>query len=162
MPLQNYRLYAIVKFWLKILQSDSKKYIKIVYDTLYQDVIDRPNVKNWCSLLRDTLFSLRFPDVWHFQTIGNINYFLLMVKQRISDQFIQNWRSRLNNSARAIFYKNFASFRFQPYLDIINISNFRIGLSRLRLSLHRHCIETGRWSRPVSTPLNERKCTICS
>lgn len=41
MPLQKYRLYAI-----EILQTDSKEYVKIVYTMLYQDVIDRPNVKN--------------------------------------------------------------------------------------------------------------------
>jgi len=35
MPLQNTRYYVLVKFWLKILQSDNKKYIKIVYNMVY-------------------------------------------------------------------------------------------------------------------------------
>ena len=45
MPLQNTRYYALVKFWRKILQSDNKKYIKIVYNMLYQDILNKPNTK---------------------------------------------------------------------------------------------------------------------
>jgi len=56
MSLQNTQYYALVKFWMRILQSDNKKYIKNVYNMLYQDILDQPNTKNWCSLLRGLLF----------------------------------------------------------------------------------------------------------
>ena len=29
---------------------------------LYQDILDKPNTKNWRSLLRDLLFTLGFAD----------------------------------------------------------------------------------------------------
>ena len=45
MPLKNFRYYAIVKYWIKILQSDSKKYIRITYNMLYQDIAEKPNTK---------------------------------------------------------------------------------------------------------------------
>ena len=32
---------------------------------LCEDILDRPNCKNWCSLLRDMLFTLDFADVWY-------------------------------------------------------------------------------------------------
>ena len=32
---------------------------------------------------------------------------------------------------------------------------------KLRVSSHRLEVETGRWTRPVSTPFNGRKCRIC-
>ena len=32
---------------------------------------------------------------------------------------------------------------------------------KLRVSSHRLEVEIGRWSRPVSTPFDERKCKIC-
>ena len=35
-------------------------------------------------------------------------------------------------------------------------------MSRLRLSAHRLCIETGRWTKPNSIPVNERKCLTCN
>ena len=44
----------------------------------------------------------------------------------------------------------------------MNLTHFRTILSRLRLSSHRLCIETGRWNKPISTPLIDRKCTVCN
>ena len=35
-------------------------------------------------------------------------------------------------------------------------------MSRLRLSAHRLCIETCRWTKPNSIPVNERKCLTCN
>ena len=34
MPLQNHRYFIIIKFWIKILHSDPKKYIKIIYNII--------------------------------------------------------------------------------------------------------------------------------
>ena len=161
-PLQNFRLYTVIKYWIKILHSDDKRYIKIIYNTLYQDLIAKPNSINWVSLLRDLLFRLGFPEVWFSQTVGDDKLFLNLVKQRIHDQFLQHWQGRLENSSRAIFYSRIANFRLQPYLDILNVTKIRNSLARLRLSSHRLCIETGRWTKPISTPLIDRKCTFCT
>ena len=161
-PLQNHRYYTVVKYWLKILQADSKRYIKIIYNTLYRDISNKPTSINWVSLLRDLLFRLGFPEVWYHQSVGDVKLFLHLVKQRIHDQFLQNWSSRLDNSSRAIFYSRIANFSFQPYIDMLNNRQTRNSLARLRLSSHRLCIETGRWSKPVSTPLVDRKCTFCN
>jgi len=35
-------------------------------------------------------------------------------------------------------------------------------MSRLRLSAHRLCTETGRWTKSNSIPVNERKCLTCN
>ena len=32
----------------------------------------------------------------------------------------------------------------------------------MRVSSHRLCIETGRWTKPNRTPVNERICTLCN
>lgn len=90
-----------------------------------------------------------------------MNSFLIIFKQRISDHFIQNWRQRLNESSRASFYKEFSIFCYQPYLDVVNITKYRIALTKLRLSSHRLHIESGRWHRPQPTPREERKCAVC-
>ena len=54
------------------------------------------------------------------------------------------------------------AFKFQSYLNVLTISKFRKSVSRLRLSSHRLFIETGRWHKPESIPINERKCIICN
>jgi len=70
------------------------------------------------------LCTLGFIDAWLFQDIVGSVLFLSLVKQRLKDQFIQNWNGRLEESQRAIFYKHISSFGFKPYLDILNISKF--------------------------------------
>ena len=35
-------------------------------------------------------------------------------------------------------------------------------LSKLRMSSHMLAIESGRWARPTSTPINQRKCVHCN
>ena len=88
--------------------------------------------------------------------------FLSILKQRLKDNFIQNWNERLEASSRALFYRVIANFSFQPYLEIVTIAKFRVALSRLRTSSHRLKIETGRWKNPNQVPIIDRKCQICN
>jgi len=44
---------------------------------------------------------------------------------------------------------------FQPYLDTLNLARLRICLSRSRMSSHRLFIDTGRWRKPVSVPIDD-------
>ena len=74
--------------------------------------------KKWCSLLYSLLCTLGFNDAWLFQDIGDRVLFVSLVKQRLKDQFIQNWNGRLEESSRAIFCKHISSFGFKRYLNI--------------------------------------------
>ena len=76
--------------------------------------------------------------------------------------FMQNWHDRLNNSSRANFYKNVARFQFQTYLEQINVFKYMQALSKLKMSSHWLAIESGRWARHTSTPINQRKCVHCN
>ena len=158
---QAIRYHNIVKYWVKLLRTNENKFSKKIYLTLVNDCERYPNKKSWCSLLRDLLSSLGFYEVWLFQDVGNDKLFLANVKQRLHDNFIQNWNERLENSSRALFYRNISCFRLQPYLISCNIKKFRFSLSRLRVSAHRLKIESGRWARPNPIPVEQRKCNIC-
>lgn len=128
---------------------------------MLSDLEQLPNKLNWASLLRHFLMSLGFYEVWLNQGVGNIEMFISIFKQRLTDNFIQGWHERLNNSSRARFYNTVAIFQFQPYLENINIQKFIQSFSKLRMSSHRLEIEAGRWSRPNRTPIDERKCSVC-
>ena len=56
-------------------------------------------------------------------------------------------------------YKGY--YGIEPYLIYIKDPNYRIALSRLRMSSHNLTIETGRHSKP-KVPVNERICTKCN
>ena len=156
------RYVPIIKYWFKILYSGNTKYIKLVYNMMLVDLESNPTITNWASLIRHLLLSMGFNEVWLQQGVGNYNIFIALCKQRLSDNFIQNWHSRIEDSSRAIFYRSFATFQFQPYLDKVNISKYLYAFSKLRMSSHRLEVESGRWVRPNRTPLDERKCFFCN
>ena len=155
------RYQLIIRYWFKILSADERKYVKLIYRLMQNDIEAKPNTVNWASLLRDLLSTLGFHEVWIHQGAGIYNNFIAAIKQRLIDTFIQNWTARLEESTRANFCRTFAAFKLQSYLDNVNVSKFRYASSRLRLSSHRLEVESGRWVKPNPTPLNERKCLNC-
>ena len=162
---ENYatkRSFVIIKYWFKILQTPENKYIKIIYNMMIRDIEELPNKANWASLVRDLLASLGFREVWLAQGVGNVSAFLSVLKQRLSDTFMQNWHDRINNSSRANFYKIIMQFWFQPHQEKINVYKYIQALSKLRVSSHRLAIESGRWARPTRIPIGERKCVNCN
>ena len=128
---------------------------------MINDIEMNPNKVNWASLVKHLLASLGFYNVWLNQSVGNDNYFVEIIRQRLSDNFIQNWSGRLENSTRASLYKNIAEFRMQPYLEILSVFKFCQSFTRLRVSSHRLQIESGRWVKPNRIPVNERLCSFC-
>ena len=142
--LKTMRAISVIKYWLKIAQSNETKYIKIVYNVMYTDIEIKPNAMSWAKSVMYLLQSLGFNEVWINQGVGDVDIFLNLVKQRLTDTFIQNWYTELRNSTRARCYVIFCNFGFQSYLSMVNIEKFRKSLSRFRTSSHRLKIETDR------------------
>ena len=155
------RYVTIIKYWLKILKMKEIKYVKIIYNMMINDIELSQNTVNLASLVKHLLASLGFYNVWLDQSVGNDKYFIELIRQRLTDNFIQNWHGRLENSSRASFYKHIAEFRFQPYLDNLSVFKFCQSVTKLRVSSHRLQIEAGRWVKPIRTPVNERLCAFC-
>ena len=156
------RLFCIIKYWLKIVNVSESKYINKTYKILVNDLVLRPNKRNWASLVKDSLSGLGFYEVWLTQGVGDVKLFLSLLKQRLKDTFIQNWYQRIQDSTRASFYRTFAAFEFQNYLETVDIKKFRTALTKLRLSSHRLEIEAGRWAKPQPVPRENRLCTVCN
>ena len=89
----------------------------------------------------------------------NPKSFVEIFKERLKDNFVQEWHSQ--NSTRARTFINITSFKYQRYLDIINVKKFQTSQSRLRMSSHWLEVETGRWTKPEKTLFENRKCKLC-
>ena len=111
---------------------------------MYRHLDNNPTHMSWARNVKTLLQSTGLYETWVNQGVGNVNVFISLVKQRAFDMFVQNWNTDINNSTRARCYTLYADFRFQPYLNLINIENFRVALSRFRVSAHRLEVETGR------------------
>ena len=85
---QTKRYLLVIKYWFKILLSDDRKYIKIIYKEMLNDFDIVPNTVNWVSLVRHLLLSLGFYEVWMQQGVGNIKSFISLLKQSLTDTFI--------------------------------------------------------------------------
>ena len=64
---------------------------------------------------------LGFGHVWITQGSGDVNRFLSVFKQRVTDNFMQGWNEEISNSSRANTYKLMADFNFKLYLDFVTI-----------------------------------------
>lgn len=146
------RHFKIIKYWLKVISSNDNKYIKYIYKMMLSDIELFPSKTNWAKLVKNLLASLGFNEAWLQQGVGSTDQFLLELKQRLKDNFIQNWNTRLETSSRAIFYRSIYGnlFEFKTYLNCVNISKYRHALTRLKVSSHRLEVEAGRWQKPVT------------
>ena len=61
----------------------------MVYKLMLSDLDRFPNKVNWASLVRNLLMSLDFNNVWLDQGVGNYGGFITVLKQRLTDNFIQ-------------------------------------------------------------------------
>ena len=161
MDYQSLRYINIIKFWIKVTHTEEQKYIKLTYNMMLRDLELHPNKQNWASMVKHLLSRLGFLEVWNAQGTGDISNFLAIFKIRVKDIYIQDWHSRLENSTRARFYINIAQFKYQKYLAILKVEKYRNSLCKLRVSAHRLEVETGRWTKPNRTPLDDRVCLIC-
>ena len=65
-----------MKFWLKILGANERKYLNVVYKLMLSDITLHPNKTYWASLMRDTLSQLGVYHTWLKQGVANPKVFL--------------------------------------------------------------------------------------
>ena len=106
------RYIRIVKHWLKITSSEDLKYGKIIYEVLKPDAVLYPHKVSWVTLLQHllSLHVLGFYEVWLAQGVGNVNAFVRVFEQRLRDNNVQNWSSRVENSSRSTFLNQLFHF----------------------------------------------------
>ena len=156
--MRNYRLIAAIRYWFKILQCGGIKYIKLVYIMMIEEFQNSPEQPSWLSV-KLVLESLGFGHVWIEQGVGDLNMFLRVFKQRLTDNnFLQAWNEEISNSSRANTYELIAKFNFKCYLDVVTVRKFRYAFTRLHVASHRLETKAGRWHKPNRTPVEERKC----
>ena len=64
------------------------------------------------SILQHLLSSLGFYEVLLAQGVGNVNAFVRVFEQRLRDNNVQNWNSRVENSSRSTFLNQLFHLNF--------------------------------------------------
>ena len=102
--------------------------------------------------------------------MDNIKDHVNAIMTRYRDQYVQEWFAQvqrplstrgnaLNKLRTYKLYKH--QFQLEKYLLCINIMKHRIALTKLRVSSQCLAIETGRYHKPTSLPVDQRLCAEC-
>ena len=102
LPLKYKRLYNIIKYWGKILHTESC-ILKTCYSSLYERA-ETFNEKNWAFNVKCILSRLGMSNIWSRQYLSKTD--LIIVKQRISDQGQQYIFEKLSCSSKCEIYKH--------------------------------------------------------
>ena len=73
----------LFEYWLKVVQLDDMKYVKIVNNVMCRDLAIKPNSTSLAKSVRHFLQSISFNNVWMNQGVGNVNLFIRMLKERV-------------------------------------------------------------------------------
>jgi hypothetical protein len=158
-PMRIQRMLIMFKYWTKILNLPDNTLLKSIYNLLKEDANanNTYNNSNWAYTIKKHLNELGLNYMWQYQNNTDIN--LQLIKTRILDQFKQSWYAKINNSSKLSSYNMYKhGFEIENYLHFISNDQFRIVLTKFRLSSHDLAIETGRYE---NKPREERLCTYC-
>ena len=119
---------------------------------------------NWCSHVEQILKDVDFTQAWDEQCLSNRE--LATVKERLYKLYMDGCLAEISDSEKNPKLRTFklfkTTFKLENYLTSTkNISHIH-ALARFRISSHNLHIETGRYTKPTSTPVNDRKCLYCS
>jgi hypothetical protein len=106
----------------------------IIYKLMLKIYKTRPLKIKWISYMKSILDDCGLSFIWNDQIPINRLLSKSIVRQKLNDQFIQNWFSQINNTSKGEFYSLFKEeFQLESYLLKLNTCD-RIQISKLRCS----------------------------
>lgn len=137
--LERYPLYLnscirSIKYWFRLLEMSIDRLPKQAYTMLC--ILDQNGQRCWVTEIKELLSRAGFYLVWLNQGVQDYGRFLLILKQRLKDVFIQEWDEVLRDKERYNLYRVCQSnFRKAPYLDKITVYCFRVALAQIRMGV---------------------------
>ncbi len=156
-PLSIHIKACIIKYWIKLINSEPNRLIYIIY----QEMLRNTEQYKWIEYVRKTLQCHGFGYVWDRQQVDDSKTFMHIFEQRSKDMFIQQCFTDMNNSSRCRLYREIqTTYGTVPYISCNINANLRMYYSKLRLSSHKLMVERGRWAKP-QIQYTDRRCTLC-
>ena len=131
-PMSVVYMSRCIKYWAKILQMPDHRYPKQCYIMLRS--LSDAGKMTWATQVKNLLYVYGFGYVWEANTIGDINAFVKLFKQRLKDCCQQTWHADISDSPKSMFYckyklileiECYLTFLELPYLNRKTLANFR-------------------------------------
>ena len=119
--------------------------------------MNTPQTKSWALAIKTELDSLGLSNLWNqqFEIVPQFS----VIKQRIRDQYIQQWNASLSSTSTLKSYNRYKNtLVMEKYLQILSNEMLRRHLSAFRLVSHHLEIEMGRHN----IPREQRLRKICN
>jgi hypothetical protein len=147
-----------IKYWLRILALTEDRLPRKAYDMLLQ--MEGAGKKSWAFHVRELLYRNGFGYVWMQQGVGHVKMFLSVFKQRLIDQYQQDWSTVITDSERFEFYASFKStIATENYLDVVQLRCFRTAFIRFRLGIS--CIRVHKLRHRKNVLRHHLLCPVC-
>lgn len=159
MPLRIDAQCRVISYWSKLVCPVTNNLSSKLYAialSLYNN--GGRNQFKWLKYVKNVLISCGFSGIWDTHMYPNRTWLIKATKQKLTDLFLNEWHSQLDNNSSCHNYKIFKTkFGFEHYLVSIE-EKYKKYLVKFRTRNHRLPIETGRWRR---IPRHNRTCHLC-
>ena len=152
----------IISYWSKLIVPRYPKLTSSIYKIMlsnYNHEIVQINKYPWIKNVKDIFVKCGLINIWEFHVFPNENWLIQNIKHKLTDLFLNEWYSSVDNSSKCSDYKLFKqSFGFEKYL-INTPKKYLRHVIRFRTRNHRLPVETGSWN---GVDLALRKCNLCN
>ena len=157
LPLQIVYMSKAVKYWCRLLHLSHKRLPKQCYFMLKS--LDDVGRATWATHIKNILFQYGFGYAWIGQDVGDIENFMSLFKQRLSDTLTQSWYSSVINSPKCKYYCQYKTLlNVERYLCCDIPIHLKSAFSKFRCSNFNLAVETGRYE---NVNYSERFCLYC-
>ena len=102
-----------------------------------------------------------FSEYFLVQNKVDCKFFPMLFKQRLIDNYSQEWNTEIEKSLVLQLYKTCkTTLSYENYLDMIPKKTIDFFITRMNISAHELRIQTGRFGQN-RLPRNERYCLCC-
>ncbi len=144
----------MIKFWSKLI-TNNYNLSSQMYKFLYRCHVNGHSNK-WINHIENILVSNGLGNYWLGQEVPSVDYFAAIFKQRLKDQYKQNWSTKVMESPISVIYRGIKSeWGCERYLCSLP-ADLRIALGRFRCSNHKLPVEVGRYQ---NVQRENRTCT---
>jgi hypothetical protein len=148
----------MISYWANIVQGNQNKLCHKMYSVILEMYNSNVYKCSWLVKIRSILDECGFSHIWFNQGNMDAKTIKLLVKQRLKDQFVQQWNSTINCTPKCSTYRSFKdSLELENYLVSLPTSVCKYIL-KFRLCNHKLAVETGRYA---SIDRHRRFCELC-
>ena len=146
----------LITFWVHIVESNPKSYIKIMYN----DMIQNDTNNKWLQTIQNILHKIGFGHIWKNQGTFNVKRLNYAIQDKLEQLYEQFWFCQKQTYSKLKFYNmTTKQYRLETYLTNCSNINHRKSFCKLRTSSHDLMIEKGRYQ---NIPKDDRKCKYCN